>query len=101
MTLYLRFPDETTGEQAFAAAGFCVPDTVNGGSYLLAYTLDYALDIIGTIIRPGTYDPETNVELTPPETLPGWHANYIGDLPESWEQYLVQPLHPVRIFAGD
>jgi len=100
MTFYLRFPDETTALNEFAAADFYFSGPNDEAPVLRAYTFDYALDVIGTITRPGAYDPDTNIELTPPEILPGWHANFIGTLPAGWEQYLVQPRNPVRVFAG-
>jgi hypothetical protein len=57
------------------------------------------LDVIGPIYTGGTYDPETGEVLTPPVLLSGWHVNYIGELPDGWDAYLVEPKHPSRIFA--
>ena len=37
--------------------------------------------------------------ITPPEILDGWHLNYQGELPEGWEEYVVTPEQPVRVFA--
>jgi hypothetical protein len=36
--------------------------------------------------------------ITPPEVLDGWHVNYVGEVPEGWEQYAVSPEQPVRVF---
>jgi hypothetical protein len=30
--------------------------------------------------------------------LNGWHVNYIGELPEGWDVYVVTPEQPVRVF---
>ena len=76
MTYYLRFPDESTWTAAATEAGFLIDDT------LVAYTHDRAIDVVGEI-------PELN----------GWHVNYIGDLPDGWEEYVVSPENPVRVWA--
>ena len=31
--------------------------------------------------------------------LDGWHVNFIGELPEAWEDYVVEPKRPRRVFA--
>ena len=93
MTHYLRFPDEPIWTTAAIEAGFIADDT------LIAYTHDHAIDVVGIITRGGEWDPETGDVLVPPVTLDGWHVNFIGNLPEDWEQYLVEPRNPVRVFA--
>ena len=55
-------------------------------------------DIIGTLYTPGEYDSEGN-ETTPPIPLPGWHVNAPCPV-DGWEQYLVTPNTPRRVFAG-
>ena len=90
---FLRFPDESTWTAAATDAGFITDDT------LAAYTHDRAIDVVGTITRGGEYDPETGDVIVAPEVLDGWHVNYVGELPEGWEQYLVTPQHPVRVWA--
>lgn len=94
MTHYLRFPDATTGTAALDAAGLLTED---GAPITASHT--HALDVIGPITIGGTYDPETGDVITPPTLLPGWHCNYIGELPDGWEQYVVTPESPVRVFA--
>ena len=94
MTHYLRFPDEKTGMAALATAGLLTED----GAPITA-SHDHALDVIGPIYAGGEYDPETGDVITPPTLLQGWHVNYIGELPEGWEQYLVTSEQPVRVFA--
>lgn len=61
------------------------------------------IDIIGTIVEPGTYDAE-GAEITPPVALPGWHVNttpeYMAEHPEL-EPFVVTPSHLRRVWAGD
>jgi hypothetical protein len=92
MTQFLRFPDESTWLAAAAEAGFMADDT------LVAYTHDRAIDVVGTITRGGEYDEDGKV-LVKPTTLPGFHVNYSGDLPETWAEFLVAPEQPYRVFA--
>jgi hypothetical protein len=89
MTQFLRFPDEFAWLAAVADAGFMADDT------LVAYTHDRAIDVVGTITRGGEYSPE----MVALEVLPGWHVNYIGVLPPGWEEFLVEPEQPYRVFA--
>lgn len=98
MTHYLRFPDEKTGMAALDAAGLLYTDE-DGNSSPLTASHAHALDVIGPIYRAGTYDPDTGEVLTPPTLLQGWHVNYSGELPEDWDAYVVEPLHPLRVFA--
>lgn len=120
MTHYLRFPSEVAFRSAAYAAGFCdeperpcnVEDifAVNGpanpgneaSSYnLMAYTHDHAIDIVGTIYDYDTVIDEETGEITPIATpLDGWHVNYIGDLPTGWDEFLVNPVAPYRVFAS-
>jgi hypothetical protein len=93
MTQFLRFPDESAWLTAAADAGFMAGDT------LAAYTHDRAIDVIGTISRGGEYNPETGEVIVAPEVLPGFHVNYSGDLPPGWEEFLVEPAAPYRVFA--
>ena len=94
MTHYIRFPDETTGLAALDAAGLLSDE----GAPLTA-SHAHALDVIGPISIGGTYDPDTGEVITPPTLLQGWHVNYIGELPDEWDAYVVEPLHPSRVFA--
>jgi hypothetical protein len=92
---FFRFPDETTGMAALDAAGLL---TEEGDPITASHT--HALDVIGTISIGGEYDPETGDVITPPTVLDGWHCNYMGDLPDGWQQYVVTPEQPVRVFAA-
>jgi hypothetical protein len=92
---FFRFPDEAAGMAALDAAGFLTEDGVPVTS---SHT--HALDVIGVISVGGQYDMETGEVITPPTVLDGWHVNYLGQLPEGWDQYAVSPENPVRVFAS-
>ena len=98
MTHYLRFPDEITGMAALDAAGLLCTDE-DGHTKPITASLDHALDVVGTIYRAGTFDAETGEVITPPTPRPGWHVNFIGELPDGWDAYVVEPLRPSRVFA--
>ncbi|NBS69324.1 hypothetical protein EBT31_10495 [bacterium] len=91
---FFRFPSEATGLAALKAAGLLTED----GTPVTA-SHSHALDVIGAISIGGEYDPETGEVLVPPTLLDGWHVNYIGELPDGWEQYAVSPEQPVRVWA--
>jgi hypothetical protein len=74
MTYYLRFPDEATAITVLA-------DYRTEDDTWITASHGHALDVIGEI----------------PECA-GWHVNYVGDVPKDWEQYLVTPEQPVRVF---
>ena len=81
--------------QLLEEAGFLDKD-----KKIIYCTHNYSIDIVNTIVENGQYDEEGNT-ITQPTTLPGWHINYIGELPSNWEQYLVIPETPVRVFFLD
>jgi hypothetical protein len=93
MTQFLRFPDADAWTAAASEAGFITDDT------LAAYTHDRAIDVVGTITRGGEYDLETGDVIVAPTVLAGFHVNYNGDLPSGWEEFLVAPEQPYRVFA--
>ena len=93
MTYFLRFADEATWTAAATEAGYIVDDT------LAAYTHDHAIDVVGTITRGGEYEPETGEVIVAPTVLDGWHVNYQGVLPDGWDEFLVTPQIPVRVWA--
>ena len=94
---YLRFPDETTGMAALDAAGLLRTDE-DGNQAPITASLDHALDVVGVIYRAGTFD-ETGEVIIPPTPRLGWHVNFIGELPDGWDAYVVEPLRPSRVFA--
>ena len=65
---------------------------------LITASHTHAIDEIGVIYEGGTYDAE-GVVITPPVALDGWHVNYQGELPEGWDEYVVEPANPYRVFA--
>jgi hypothetical protein len=89
---FLRFPDADAWTAAATEAGFLIDDT------LTAYTHGHAIDVVGTITRGGEYDEDGKV-LVKPTTLPGFHVNFAGTLPDGWDDYLVEPANPYRVFA--
>jgi hypothetical protein len=90
---FLRFPDESAWTTAATGAGFLIDDT------LTAYTHGHAIDVVGTITRGGEYNPETGEVIVAPEVLDGWHVNFAGALPAGWDEFLVEPADPYRVFA--
>ena len=92
-----RFPDEATGMAALTAAGLRFMDE-DGNQQFITASHSHCLDVLGVITRGGEWDDEGNV-VVPPTTLDGWHLNYVGPLPEGWEQYAVYPQNPVRVWA--
>jgi hypothetical protein len=95
---FFRFADEAAWLDAARTAGFMTTVADEDGNeteQLAAYTKDYAIDVIGTITRGGEWDEDGNV-VVPPTTLDGWHVNYLGSLPDGWEQFAVTPQNPAR-----
>ena len=90
---FFRFPDEAAWTAALDDAGLLNED----GSFITA-SHTHALDVIGTITRGGEWDETGNV-ITPPEVLDGWHVNYVGNLPDGWDEFAVFPEQPARVWA--
>lgn len=98
-TFYLRFPDEATYLQACHDAGLWITEEPERP---LPYSHTHTLDVIGTILQGGEWDPETREVITPPTVLDGFHVNAkLQELPAGWDAYLVTPTNPGRMFAGD
>jgi hypothetical protein len=95
---FFRFPDEETGWQKLAKAGLT---TISEDDKLTPITASHthALYVIGPIYIGGKYDPDTGEVIEPPILLEGWHINYLGPLPDGWEQYAVHPRQPRAVFA--
>lgn len=98
-THYLRFPDESTGMAALGTAGLLMIDPDTGEQRPILASHSHALDVIGPIWIGGSWDLETGEVIEPPTLLSGWHVNYLGQLPEDWDAYLVAPRNPRRVFA--
>jgi len=99
-TNYLRFADEATFRSAAFIAGlFNEPEGDNPGGYI-QYTHDHAMDIVGTIYNDdAVVDPETGEVTSPATPMAGWHVNFVGTLPTGWDEFLVSPVAPYRVFA--
>jgi hypothetical protein len=118
MTYFLRFTDESTWVSAATDAGFytdpvrarnadgtfaaddpATPADEAWTGTLIAYTHDRAIDVVGIITRDGEYDPETGDVIVALVVLDGWHVNFQGVLPDGWDEFLVEPANPYRVFA--
>ena len=85
--------------RTLAAAEGLITTNDNGDEVLITASHTHSIDEVGTIYKGGTYDPETDEVITPLIPRSGWHVNYAGEPPEAWEQYLVTPQHPARVWA--
>ena len=97
---FFRFADEAAWLTAARAAGFMITVTDDEGNeteQLQAYTASHAIDVVGIITEGGEWDEDGN-EIVAPTTLPGYHINYLGALPDGWESYEVTPSTPNRRF---
>jgi hypothetical protein len=92
----LRFPDEQAARDAAGGVGYLDDD-----GELVSLGHKGALDIIGEVVLPGTYDDDGN-ELTPPVILPGYYVNLAlpGPLPRALASFRVPYGSGGRIFAG-
>jgi hypothetical protein len=90
-----KFPTRAKFRTLAKAEGLITED-----DELITASHTHAIDEIGIITEGGTYDPETGEVITPPTVISGWHVNYVGEPPEVWQQYLVTPEHPARVFFG-
>ena len=89
-----RFQSRAQFRTLAAAEGLVTAD-----DELITASHTFAIDEVGTITKGGEYDPETGEVITPPKVLSGWHVNFAGELPDGWEEYVVSPENPVRVWA--
>jgi hypothetical protein len=108
MTNFLRFASKSAWETAAEDAGFRInnpapseadPEIIEDQWTWLYYTHEWAIDDIGILYNDATIDPETSEIILPATPLEGYHVNYVGTLPDGWDEYLVSPLKPRRVFA--
>jgi hypothetical protein len=102
-TTYFKFPDETVARSVLQREGYYVHQEVDTETkqvtpgYYRSADLGWALDVVGTIYEPGTYDDDGN-ELTPPTPLPGFHINFSGPYASDLSEYQIYPVTPYRKF---
>jgi len=99
---FFRFADEAAWLTAARAAGFIKTVTDEEGvesEVLQAYTADHAIDVIGALYNDDGVYSEDGETITPATVMTGWHVNYLGALPEGWEEFEVTPVNPKRVFA--
>ena len=96
--IFLRFPDEPTAMSELRQHGF-VQNNEQGEDVVITASHQWAIDCIGTITRGGEWDPETGAVIVAPTVLAGFHVNYSGTLPETWDEFVVEPAAPYRVFA--
>ena len=108
-TTYFKFTDEAEAIAALQPEGYYFPEKVildeeteevieTIPAYYKTADIGWAMDVVGIIYEPGTYDEETGEELTPPVPLPGWHINFAGSYADSLETYKIEPNSPYRKF---
>ena len=89
-----RFQSRAQFRALAAAEGLLTED-----DELITASHTHAIDEIGTIYEGGEYDPETGEVIVAPTVLDGWHVNFQGVLPDGWDEFLVTPNDPYRVFA--
>ena len=96
--IFLRFPNETIAMQELQENGFTYSDE-NGTEQVKTASHNFAIDVIGDIYEGGVYGNNGEV-IEAPIKLNGFHVNMVGDIPASWQQYIVTPNSPSRVFFG-
>ena len=104
-TSFYKFADEAEWREVAKQVGVLSTIEDEDGKPVEAwacYTPNWAVDIVGVISDPGTYDEEGN-ELTPPVPHDGYHVNvkWKGTVPATFSTRTVAPATPRRIFYGD
>jgi hypothetical protein len=97
--LFLKFPDEQTGNDLLTQAGLTYNDPEFGFGYVTG-SHEHALDVVGKVYRrvANTSNPDNPWDFV---AVDGWHANYIGELPDILVPYQIPtPNVPYRVFAG-
>lgn len=93
-TFYLKFKDEEAFLVACEEAGLTWEDE-GGNKQIIFYSHHHALAVIPTILKGEEYsiDQETGevTVIKEPEIISGYHANYSGVLPLSFESAVLDP----------
>ena len=99
-TVYLKFNNEEEWRTVALEAG--ILQIEDEQEYWSCYTPEWAIDVVGVIYDPSTYDAD-GVELTPPVAHDGYHVNakFLKEVPLAFSTRSVSPATPRRIFLGD
>ena len=97
-TIFLRFPDEQTATDTLKSLDLWVESEDYSGPRPSATVR--AIDIVGTIVRSADTGEvnEDGYPIIEQTTLPGYHINLLGELPNELAQYIVEPTNPQRVF---
>ena len=91
-TTYLKFPTEA--EALTALEQYRHEDRWITASHT------HALDVVGTIYQPtGNIIQGEYGEYPEMAPIPGFHVNFIGEVPEAALPFAITPENPVRVFA--
>ena len=105
-TSFYKFADEAEWRKVAEQIGVLsvvMDDNNKEADAWACYTPDWAIDVVGIIYDPGTYDADGN-ELTPPVAHDGYHVNAKfkeGQVPAAVSSYATTPATPRRVFLGD
>ena len=95
MTIFLKYPDEGTAKTV-------MDEYVSADGVWITDSHEHLLDPVGVIYKPtgNILTDEYGNEYHEMTAIPGYHINFLGDLPAIPSAYVVTPINPVRIFAG-
>jgi hypothetical protein len=100
-TYFLKFTSETEFEIKFDEVGYKFIDEETETTYYRIPDAPGDIDIIGIIYNNDSVYDENGELITPSTQKEGFHVNIIlkGELPESLQEYSINPQNPYRIFA--
>lgn len=92
MTKFLKFANE--------AEAITVLEAYRNEEGWIQASHTHALDVIGTLHTPtGKMLKDGDFEYPEMKPLPGFHVNFIGELPDALKPFEIFPTSPQRIFA--
>jgi len=100
MTVYLRFTDEAEAVKVLAAFRIVGEDKKE---FWVTDSHTHSLDIVGTVYKPtGKVLLVGGMEVEQTAAVSGFHVNAkFAETPPEVLPYIITPLNPVRVFAGD